>query len=318
MSDEAALQIDDFDVGEWSAVEPENPQPKEEELAEADIKMLLSPEVMQSMDARLAVNVNEVLSGKDSLGGGSVLVALKNGRFAVEPLRLDIPGGAVDVSFAYEPSVKEVLAEAFANIHKFDFGVLARRAKADTKMRGLLSLNLNLKSKAPRLDAIMQNVNGHIDFGIWPQDLEAGIIDLWAVNLFTAILPQVDKEETSKVNCMIAKYSLKDGLLREDQMVIDTTRMRVKGEARVDFKKDDVYLYLKSSGKKPEFFSLATPIEVKGKIADFKIGIAPGGLFGTTIRFITSPLHVPLRRLFSEDLPPGGSDICESPLTRGN
>jgi len=312
------LQIDDFDVGEWSAVEPENPQPKEEELAEADIKMLLSPEVMQSMDASLAVNVNEVLSGKDSLGGGSVLVALKNGRFAVEPLRLDIPGGAVDVSFAYEPSVKEVRAEAFANIHKFDFGVLARRAKADTKMRGLLSLNLNLKSKAPRLDAIMQNVNGHIDFGIWPQDLEAGIIDLWAVNLFTAILPQVDKEETSKVNCMIAKYSLKDGLLREDQMVIDTTRMRVKGETRVDFKKDDVYLYLKSSGKKPEFFSLATPIEVKGKIADFKIGIAPGGLFGTTIRFITSPLHVPLRRLFSEDLPPGGSDICESPLTRGN
>ena len=117
---------------------------------------------------------------------------------------------------------------------------------------------------------------------------------------------------------MIAKYNLKDGLLREDQMVIDTTRMRVRGEARVDFKKEDVYLYLKSSGKKPEFFSLATPIEVNGKIADFKIGVAPGGLFGTTIRFITSPLHVPLRRLFSEELPPTGSDICESPLTREN
>ncbi len=312
------LQIDDFDVGEWSAVEPENSQAKEERPAEADLKMLLSPEVMQSMDARLAVNVNEVLSGRDSLGGGSVLVALKNGRFAVDPLRLDIPGGAVDLSFAYEPTGKEVVAEAFANIHKFDFGVLARRAKADTKMKGLLSLNVNLKSKAPGLDTIMQNANGHIDVGIWPQDLEAGIIDLWAVNLFTAILPQVDKEETSKVNCMIAKYNLKDGLLREDQMVIDTTRMRVKGEAKIDFKKEDVYLYLKSSGKRPEFFSLATPIEVKGKIADFKIGVAPGGLLGTTIRFITSPLHVPLRRLFSEELPAGGHDICESSVTRGN
>jgi hypothetical protein len=220
------------------------------------------------------------------------------------------------MSFAYKPTGKAVLAEAFANIDKFDFGVLARRAKADTKMKGLLSLDLKLKSQSLRLDTVMQNADGHINFGIWPEDLESGIIDLWAVNLFTAILPQVDKEKTSRVNCIIGNYKLDDGLLREDRMIIDTTRMRVKGEARVDFKKEDVYLYLKSSGKKPEFFSLATPIEVRGKISDFKIGVAPGGLFGTTIRFITSPLHVPLRRLFSEDLPPAGNDICESPLTR--
>ena len=311
------LQINDFDFGEWSAVEAEASQTEAEDTAEADVKMLLSPEVMQSVDARLAVKVKEVLSGKDTLGGGSVRVGLKNGRFAVDPLRLDIPGGAVDVKFAYQPTVKEVLAEASANIQKFDFGILARRAKADTKMGGLLSLDVNLMSKAPSLDVIMHNANGQIDFGIWPEDLEAGIIDFWAVNLFTAILPQVDKEKTSKINCIIGQYGLKNGLLRENKMVIDTTRMRVKGEAKVDFKKGDVYLYLKSSGKKPEFFSLATPIEVKGKIADFNIGVAPGGLIGTSIRFITSPLHVPLRRLFSENLPPDGSDVCESPQIRG-
>ncbi|MGD9286773.1 MAG: AsmA family protein [Desulfobacterales bacterium] len=309
------LQINDFDFGDWSAIEPERPRSEEKD-APADMKLLLGPEVMQSMDARLAVNVNEVLSGQDSLGSGTVMVTLKNGRFAVDPLRLEIPGGAVDMSFAYKPTGKAVLAEAFANIDKFDFGVLARRAKADTKMKGLLSLDLKLKSQSLRLDTVMQNADGHINFGIWPEDLESGIIDLWAVNLFTAILPQVDKEKTSRVNCIIGNYKLDDGLLREDRMIIDTTRMRVKGEARVDFKKEDVYLYLKSSGKKPEFFSLATPIEVRGKISDFKIGVAPGGLFGTTIRFITSPLHVPLRRLFSEDLPPAGNDICESPLTR--
>ena len=309
------LQIDDFDLGDWSAVKSERPR-SEGEHAPEDMKLLLGPEVMQSMDARLAVNVNEVLSGKDPLGSGSVIVTLKNGRFAVDPLRLEIPGGAVDMSFTYEPTGTAVLAEAFANIDKFDFGVLARRAKADTKMRGLLSLDVKLKSQSPRLDTVMQNVDGHIDFGIWPEDLESGIIDLWAVNLFTAILPQIDKEKTSRVNCIIGNYSLNDGLLKEDRMVIDTTRMRVTGEARVDFKKEDVYLYLKSSGKKPEFFSLATPIEVRGKTSDFKIGVAPGGLLGTTIRFITSPLHVPLRRLFSENLPSAGDDICESPLTR--
>jgi hypothetical protein len=222
------------------------------------------------------------------------------------------------MSLAYEPTGNEVIAEASANIEKFDFGILARRANADTKMKGLLSLDVELTSRAPSLDLIMHNVNGHIDLGIWPEDFEAGTIDLWAVNLIAAILPEVDKEKTSKINCLIGQYSLKGGLLREDRMVIDTTRMRVEGEARVDFKKEDVYLYLKSKGKRPEFFSLAAPIEVKGKITDFKIDVAPGGLIGTSIRFITSPLHVPLRRLFSEDLPLEGGDVCGAPLVRRN
>jgi hypothetical protein len=62
--------------------------------------------------------------------------------------------------------------------------------------------------------------------------------------------------------------------------------------------------------KKPEFFSLATPIEVRGNFADFGVGIQAGGLFGTTIRFITSPVVTPLRRLFTKDLPVDGADVC--------
>jgi hypothetical protein len=62
--------------------------------------------------------------------------------------------------------------------------------------------------------------------------------------------------------------------------------------------------------KKPEFFSLATPVEVKGKFADFGVGIQPGGLIGTTVRFIASPVTVPLQRIFSKDLPADGADVC--------
>ena len=73
---------------------------------------------------------------------------------------------------------------------------------------------------------------------------------------------------------------------------------------------------MKPRGKRPEFFSLATPIEVKGKFNDFKFGIAAGGLLGTAARFITSPVHVPLRRIFKEDLPPEGYDLCDEPIIR--
>ena len=323
------LQINDFDFGEWSAVEKKEikAEPGKEEVKKdagdleetrEKIKTLLSPEVMQALNARLAVTVDKVLSGKDSLGSGSAIVLLENGRFSVNPLKLAIPGGALKMSFAYEPTAEAIFGEARANIDKFDYGILARRVKADANMKGKISLAVDVKSRAKDLRRIMHNSNGYIDFGIWPEDLEAGIFDLWAVNLFTAVVQAVDKEETSKINCVIGQYSLEDGRLREDNMVIDTTRIRVRGEAKADFKKEDVYLYLKSRGKRPEFFSLATPIEVKGKFSDFQFGVAPAGLIGTTIRFGTSPVHVPLRRTFTKDLPPDGQDVCSAPIEPRN
>ena len=40
------------------------------------------------------------------------------------------------------------------------------------------------------------------------------------------------------------------------------------------------------------------------------VGVQTGGLFGTSIRFITSPITVPVRRLIGEGLPKDGDDIC--------
>jgi len=319
------LQLNDFDLGQWSAVEKKDDSEKPEEEKKIpdsikenkdQIKTLLSPEVMGALNAELALKVDEVLSGKDTLSSGSVLVKLEKGRLAVQPLRINIPGGLVDLAFVYQPTGEEVFGEAFAKIDNFDYGILARRVDPDTTMKGLLNHDIKLNSRASEYKQIPGNMNGYIDFGIWPEDLESGIFDLWAVNLLLALLPQVDKSKNSRVNCVIGQFDLKDGILKEHKMIIDTTRMRVRGEARANFNTEDIYVYAKSSGKRPEFFSLALPIEVRGKFQDFKPGIAPGGLVGSVIHFITSPLHVPLRRLLNEDLPPEGYDVCAGSFER--
>jgi uncharacterized protein involved in outer membrane biogenesis len=314
------LHIDDFVVEGWSPLKSSANKEADHQMLQAVVEdrddqkltnALLSPDIMRSMEARVAVAVNEVLSGDDSLGSGSVIASLKDGRFEINPLKLKIPGGDINMSMNYEVSKRDMLAGFVFDIDRFDYGILARRIKANTRMKGRISLDAKLTSRAEDFDLMMRNVDGYIDVGIWPEDLEAGILDLWAVNLLTAVVSEVDKGQASRLNCVIGQFSIHDGFLQQEQLVIDTSRMRVKGEVKANFKTEEVYLYVKPSGKRPEFFSLATPIEVKGKFSDFRAGVAPGGLAGTAIRFISSPLHVPVRRLFSEDLPPEGYDACK-------
>ena len=99
---------------------------------------------------------------------------------------------------------------------------------------------------------------------------------------------------------------------------VDTTKMQVGGDAEVDFKSQKVYLALAPKAKKPEFFSLVTPIQVKGTFSDFKIGVKPGGLIGTAFRFITSPIVVPIQRVFNERASAEGKAACSAAMHRSH
>jgi AsmA family protein len=169
---------------------------------------------------------------------------------------------------------------------------------------------VDLTAKVKDKHYIMANGTGHFDFAVWPGDMNADVFDLWAVNLLAAVVSSTDKEEGSKVNCAVASFKLNDGIMQQKVLFADTSRMQIEGTADINFKTKRIELYAEPKAKRPEFFSLATPIKVKGSFADFGIGINPVRLTGSVLRFVTSPVLVPLHRLFSTDQPADGEVAC--------
>jgi AsmA family protein len=319
------IQLDDFKLAGWSAVD--KPKQKEEEKsasvdemraqakqAAADTQKLLSPETLRRLDALIDVEVQQVLSGADKLGSGKLRAALTDGRLAFDPIEVEVPGGSARLSFAYEPSARDVLVETSMRVVRFDYGVLARRIKPDTDIGGLFSLNLDMTSRAPTLDAVMAHADGRIDLAVWPIKMKSGIFDLWAVNVFVALLPAVDPGSESLVNCAIARFDLKGGKLKQDAILIDTSRMRVAGAGNVDFDTEKLAFKMQPRAKKSQFFSLATPVGVTGTLTDFKVAVAAEDIFGTFVRFFGSVITVPLESLRGGAPPRDGADICTDPM----
>jgi uncharacterized protein involved in outer membrane biogenesis len=277
------------------------------------IKNLFSRDFLAKFDAKITIKAENVLSGKDKLGSGLMTAALEEGRFSIEPMQLNIPGGSFSFGVSLKPGVESSDATVKMLMKNFDFGILARRARPDSNMGGTLNLDINLKSKAKDLKGLLTNASGYVDFSGTPENLQAGILDFWAVNLIAAITASAEsknKGQASKINCVACRWSVKDGILKPDVFVIDTSKIRICGEGKVDLNKERIDLVVAPFPKKPEFFSLATPLAVKGTFADFKMGIQSGGLIGTSIRFITSPFVVPFARLVDKGLPEDGSDVC--------
>ncbi len=327
------IQLKDFDTGDWSPEGSNTAEPmdKAEEKKDTDpgaaqdkmavpddaIDELLSAEVLKRVNVRMNIKAQKVKSGSDELGSGSLTATLKNGHFSINPVKLNIPGGSFSVAASLYPNKKAPQASIRMLIENFDFGVPVRRANPKADMGGIINLDVDLKSAANSFDMLMANGNGYFDFSGRLENLEAGIIDLWAVNLIAAIATSKD-DQASKINCVVGRWTMQDGILKPDVFLIDTTKIRICGKGRVDFKKEQIDLKMAPAAKKPEFFSLATPMQVNGKFADFGVGVQPGGLAGTVISFIASPVHVPVRRLFGQKLPADGADVCRMGIGPSN
>lgn len=281
-----------------------------------EYRELLSYEVLNSLDAVITVESRLVTSGKDKLGSGVLKVTLLDGRLALEPLRVDTAGGGVEAGFSLQPREQSVVVTVDANVDHFDYGVLARQVDPETEMSGVMSLDIGFESTAPDKASIMKNATGHFDFALFPGNYSAEVFDLWAINLLNAVGDEVDKDKGSKVNCLVVRLGLQSGKMEERVIFMDTTRMTVAGKASVDFNTRKVDIYATPKAKKAEFFSLATPIKVQGSFEDFGLGINPLSLTGSVISFVTSPVHVPLRRVFKKKLPADGKEACEIAWTK--
>jgi len=148
-----------------------------------------------------------------------------------------------------------------------------------------------------------------------PKNFSAGIVDLWAVNLLSAIMTKVTEEEKSEINCVVVRFGIEEGLMEEKAIYMDTSNMRISGRAKIDFEGKKLDLMLVPKAKKPEFFSLAVPIKIDGTFDDFGLGIGMLRLTGSLVSFITSPLHVPIRRIFVNEIPEDGQKACRQAWT---
>ena len=316
------IQLEDFPTQGWTATGNSAEQATDKKSADRDaiskkatqasdqVQSMLSPATLRKMNATLTVDVERMMSGKDQMGNGSLRARLQDGRAEIGPVKIAVPGGAAKWSLSYEPTDKDVLADLKIDIDNFEYGILARRIKPESDMKGKVTVHVDVAARAPRLSEILKTGKGSIEFAVWPENLKSGVFDMWAVNVLIALLPTVDSNNASKVNCAIGRFTLDQGKLQQKSLIIDTSEMRVTGNASVNFIDEKLSIRMQPQAKTAQFLSLSIPIEVKGQFDKFSVGPNAGDVLETVVRLATSIAWVPLKKLVEPKIPTDGSDVC--------
>ena len=311
------LQLDDFKgiLDETTALLKTKAQKLDQEqlnktVSETGRRFFTNQSVIESYNASLSINIAEVFSGEDFLGRGLLKIEQRDGRFSIDPLQVQFSDGNAQIHFSMEPVGEERLYNLKISIDKLDYGFIGRWVDDNSDLEGHFSLRLSLQSKSPNFRGIMANGSGTINLLLQPEQQQAGIIDLWAVNLLSSLTQYLDPTEESKINCAAGRFTLSDGILINDALLIDTTQIQINGDLTVDLKKRWIEGRFRPRPKRPQFFSLATPVKISGPLSDLKSGVPTGGGVGTLIRLATSYIVVPLQWIVLDKLPKDGTAAC--------
>jgi len=257
--------------------------------------------------------------------------------FLVDPLAFYLPEGKLELTANLDLTAPFFMAALAANANSFDYGMIMPLVSADVSAQGMLDLDARVWMSGDTILDMRNNLNGYVDVAVWPTGLSSEIIDKWTGSIFQVLMPVVEgvtgtvdkatgtgagegtqgaldniagRQRGSVLNCIVMHPRFEHGVMTDDTLLLDTTGSIVHGRGEVSFPENTIDFRLIPQAKVEKFFSIATPIDIKGSLDNFSIGLTAGGLVGTIVKFYYNIYYVVYRRIAGGGLPADGFETC--------
>jgi hypothetical protein len=257
----------------------------------------------------VSIGIEELRSLGRLLGDARLNFKLNENETLIDQLQITSPAGyaeatyhsvAVDTGYEYSLNI---------DIEGLEYGGLLRLFDPDSVAHGRLFLETSLISRSPGVGQSVNHLQGTVDLVVFPEDIMAGFLDLWASNLILALLP-TGKGSGKKLNCMVARFDVENGVMSSRNAFLDSTEIIVRARGDIDLVNRELDLMIAPQSKLEKFLSVSTPIAVKGPFSDFSVGVAPGGFLTTMFRWYYGLIYVPWKWMTGERFPPDGIATC--------
>jgi len=281
------------------------------ETNETGIMALISEqagEIIEENDFDIRITVNELRSAGHLLGQTQLLSRSK-GNDLVLDMDTSMPGGNLTADYSRMHLQDGVEYGLDIHAERLEYGGLLRLFDPDSEAAGEVYIDTSVRSRSVDPDQVTSNMQGHFDLVAFPDNARADFLDLWASNIVFALLP-AGESTGKKMNCMVARFDIEDGVMKSKNTFLDSTDIIVRARGDIDLVRRELDLWAAPQAKLEKFLSVQTPIVVTGPFDDFYVGLAPGGFLTTMLRWYYGLIYVPWKWLTGERFPPDGLATC--------
>ena len=226
-------------------------------------------------DVHLTYRGDKVLSKNLPFDSIQATMDINGGRIRVAPLRLGIGSGDLAGTVTLTPVDDTMDADVDVAVQRVDIGRLLATAGVG-KAQGIVDGTAKVKGRGTSFSAILAHGDGMFHV-VMPSGGEVSslLVDLMGIEVGQAIFAAIGVPDRERIECGVADFALRDGILASRKLEVNTTEHVITGGGRIDLAREIIELSLRTDAKHFTIGTVATPISITGPLKHPRIAPSP-------------------------------------------
>jgi uncharacterized protein involved in outer membrane biogenesis len=204
-------------------------------------------------------------------------LTIDNGKAVLQPLNFTIGHGSIASSLLLDAEQNPIEAKASVDFREVDF----HRVMQATKIfegAGVIGGRAEIDGHGNSPAAIAANGNGELKLFMNGGDVSALVVNLAGLDFGRSLLSALGLPDKTALRCMISDFVLQQGVLKTQNLVVDTDEANVIGHGDVDLRNNSINFHIEQEPKHFSILALHAPIDVTGSLKSPTITPNPGQL----------------------------------------
>jgi uncharacterized protein involved in outer membrane biogenesis len=238
----------------------------------------LPVEALKLLDADLRLTVGEWIADEITYRDQRITVALVDGKLALDPVSLGIPGGRMAMTLRADATAAP---PAFALTARnegsgIDLRPLLQAYRLPSQSSGRVEIDTDLTGSGADLKAVAASLGGHFALAMANGQIDNSLLDRFAGELRRLLLPNAPRDGSTALRCLALRLAFRDGVGRPEAMLLETGLANVVGTGEIDLKQERLNLRLLPQVRIGGV-GISAPVRVTGSIANPGYRLDQGG-----------------------------------------
>ena len=201
----------------------------------------------------------------------STRIQMSDAVLTLDPLEFGTAGGKLAGPIRLDGRASPIRAEAKILMRDLQLSKLFPTVEVSRASVGAVSGLIDLAGSGNSVAGMLGSANGKLGVYVDGGEVSKMVMELIALDLWNLAKVALRGDEPVEIRCAIADFDVKDGLMKANALVFDTTVMNITGEGTINLRDETINLKIVPHPKARSLASLRSPLYIAGTLSQPKV-----------------------------------------------
>jgi len=274
--------------------------------------MLFKTDRWDSVDAEVTLRAKTIRRAKElPLDDLVAHLSLRDSVLTLDPLNFGVAGGHLNSVISLDGRKDPIQAHAQVRARKMLIAKLFPTVELSKTSIGLVNGEFDLAGTGNSVGRMLATANGKLGLVVANGEISKLMMEKIGLHLWEILVLNVTGDKLVKLRCGVADFSVKNGVMQADALIVDTEVTTVFGTGSIDLGQEKLDLTLNQKTKNTSPVALRSPIYVRGSFARPEVEVDKGRIAARALGAVALGIVNPLLTLIPLiDAGPGKDSDC--------